>query len=117
MASITRARSKSRQMIEKAFDEVSHGWHLRSTDAWFDPYYQYANRLAHAYLLNELNPTPTYLVFLHFIGAPQMGGPSTRAEWERAIEKVHRALGLVNRLPPYVVDAFIDVSGPIPVAV
>lgn len=113
---MTRAGTQSRQTIQSAFDEVCRGWHLRSSDAWVNTYYQYANRLAHAYFLNELNPTPTFLVFLHFIGAPQMGGPSTRAEWEGAIEVVHRALGVDNRLPPYVMDAFIDVSGPTPAA-
>jgi hypothetical protein len=117
MASTSRAGPRSRQKIESAFGEVCRGWRLRSSDAWFDTYYQYANRLAHAYFLNELNATPTFLVFLHFIGAPQMGGPRTRAEWETAIDEVQRALGVENRLPPYILDAFVDVSGPIPVAV
>jgi hypothetical protein len=117
MASASRAGTQSRQKIQNAFDEVCRAWHLRASDAWFDTYYQYANRLAHAYLLNELNPTPTFLVFLHFIGAPEMGGPTTRAAWEEAIGDVQRALDVENRLPPYVLDAFIDVSGPTPVAV
>src|SRR5687767_486500 len=53
-----RASHASRERIGRAFEEVRHGWGVASTEAWFDPYYQYANRLAHAYLLNELNAAP-----------------------------------------------------------
>ena len=40
---------------------------------WSQRFYQYTNRLAHAYLLRELNGVPTLLVFLYFIGDREMG--------------------------------------------
>lgn len=109
-----RASLRSRAQIERAFDEVWRGWGISGGESWFAPYYQYANRLAHAYLLNELNSCPAFLVFLSFIGAPGMNGPETRQQWEEAIRSVHDALGVTDRLPPYVLDAFVDVSGSIP---
>jgi hypothetical protein len=89
---------------------------VTSTTNWLASYYQYANRLAHAYLLNELNPRPTFLVFLYLIGDGAMNGPTSRTEWEALISEVHRALGVEGRLPPYILDAFVDVSGPAPIA-
>lgn len=35
---------------------------------WSKQFYQYANRIAHGYFLNDLNGIPTKLVFLYFIG-------------------------------------------------
>lgn len=35
---------------------------------WSKQFYQYANRLAHAYFLNDLNAIPTKLMSVYFIG-------------------------------------------------
>lgn len=112
-----RASPRSRAQIKRAFGEVWRGWNVAGRETWFGPYYQYSNRLAHAYFLNELNACPTFLVFLSFIGAPALNGPATREQWEKAIRQVHDALGVADRLPPYIVDAFVDVSGAVPRAV
>jgi hypothetical protein len=74
---------------------------------WSKQFYQYANRLAHAYWLERLNGIPTRLVFLYFIGDTDVGGPMSREEWESAAHTVHQALGLVT-MPPFVVNAFVD---------
>ena len=76
---------------------------------WSKQFYQYANRIAHAYLLNELNGIPAKLVFVYFIGDEDMKGPAARHEWETAVETVHGALGL-NTPPPFIRDVFIDVT-------
>lgn len=108
------ADSHSRNAIERAFAEVWRAWRIPGSDAWFGPYYQYGRRLAHAYLLNELNAEPAFVVFLYFIGATAVHGPMTREGWESPIRSAQEALGVADRLPPYVIDAFVDVSGSIP---
>jgi hypothetical protein len=71
---------------------------------WSKQFYQYANRLAHAYWQEKLNGISTRLVFLYQIGAADVDGPSTRAEWESAVHTVHQTLGLTT-MPAFVVDA------------
>jgi hypothetical protein len=75
---------------------------------WSKQFYQYGNRLAHAYLLDRLNGIPTRLVFLYLIGDEDVSGPATRAEWDIAIHTVHHTLGL-SGAPSFVTDVFIDV--------
>jgi hypothetical protein len=50
-------------------------------------------------------------VFLYLIGAADVDGPSTRAEWESAVLTVHQALGLTT-VPVFVIDAIVDVRDP-----
>ena len=77
---------------------------------WSKQFYQYANRLAHAYFLNEVNAIPTKLVFVYFTGDVDVKEcPKTHDEWKPAIQVVHTALGLTT-LPSYVQDVFVDVS-------
>jgi hypothetical protein len=111
------ARPRSREKIAQAFNEVAAAWGVSVTPAWISMHYQYANRLAHAFFLQELNARPTILVFLHIIGDSQMSGPSSRAAWETSIAEVHKRLGLRKRLPGYIRDAFVDVSSGVPIAV
>ncbi len=77
---------------------------------WSQRFYQYTNRIAHAYLLGILNGLPAMLVFVYFTGDLDMDGPQTRREWESAIAVLHEALGLRGRMPPYVKDAYLKVS-------
>ena len=48
---------------------------------WSTCFYQYTNRLAHLYLLRELNALAAFLIFVYFDNDKNMGGPSTHAEW------------------------------------
>jgi hypothetical protein len=84
--------------------------HLSVPDGfdWSRQFYQYANRLAHAYFLSAVNAVPAKLVFVYFIGDADMNGPNSREEWATAIHVVHHSLGLAT-IPPYVLDVFIDV--------
>ena len=79
---------------------------------WSGKLYQYANRIAHLYLLRELNRIPAYLLFIYFIGDRDVDGPQTTEEWKAAIEEAERALGLPtrHRLSDYVVDIFVHVD-------
>ena len=100
---------RSIAMIRAALDETRANLGVDSRHDWTLGFYQYANRLAHAYLMNELNGVPTVLVFVDFIGDVDMRGPASRQEWEAAIEVLHEALGVRGKLPPYVRHAFVDV--------
>ena len=69
------------------------------------------NRLAHHYLLNEINKVPSVLVFVYFTGATEMSGPEDKREWRGAVRLLHAALGLPARLESRgVLEAFVDVT-------
>jgi len=78
---------------------------------WSVHFYQYTNRLAHLYWLREVNRLPAYMVFLYFINDHDMDGPTTREEWEGAIQLMQSFLGLRrHKLSAYVLDVFVDVT-------
>lgn len=77
---------------------------------WSTCFYQYTNRLAHLYLLRELNKLPAYLVFLYFVKDEEMNGPKMYTEWEAAIQLLELFLGVRNHnLSRFVLHAFVDV--------
>jgi hypothetical protein len=94
--------------IQASLAETAQGLGVPAGYDWSKQFYQYANRLAHAYLLDRLNSIPTRLVFLYLVGDADVGGPMSRAAWEEAIHTVHSALDL-SALPASVTDVFIDV--------
>jgi hypothetical protein len=77
---------------------------------WAGTFYQYANRLAHLHLLRVQNEVPAHLVFVYFLNAVDVNGPSERAEYEGATKVIEHYLGIRNsRLSRYVHKLFIDV--------
>ncbi|HSV27333.1 MAG TPA: hypothetical protein VLH60_05520 [Sedimentisphaerales bacterium] len=58
------------------------------------PFYQYVNRLAHLYLLRELNGIDAKLLFVDFVGDTQMHGPECDQQWDGAVSLVHKLLGI-----------------------
>lgn len=101
---------KSLKLIHQSLDRMAKSFGVPKRDSWLNKYYQYTNRLAHAYYLNELNSIPTTLVFLHFVNDKSMRGYCTKSEWEVGIKKLHLDLGLEKNIPDYVKNIFIDVS-------
>jgi len=78
---------------------------------WSQTFYQYTNRLAHLYLLREVNRLPAYLVNVYFFNDDEMGGPASREKWEGALELLKVYLGVRHTpLEKYVVDLFFDVK-------
>jgi hypothetical protein len=61
--------------------------------------------------LRELNDIDAHLVFVYFVGAEDVNGPQTIAEWKSALTVAKLVLGLKERhkLSKYVADVFIDV--------
>jgi hypothetical protein len=88
------ASEPSLARLQLALREAARGLGVANGFDWSKQFYQYANRLAHAYLLNVLNGVPARLVFVYFVGDADVSGPASRSEWEQAISTVHGALGL-----------------------
>lgn len=105
------AGTSSLTLIQRSLAEAGRYFESTTTTEWSKTYYQYANRLAHLYLLRELNRLPAWLIFLYFINAEDVDGPKSVDAWQLAIETVHNHLGITpGHLGPYVIDVFMDVT-------
>lgn len=106
----TRATPDSSKLIVQSLAEARGFFAPRSTSEWSGTFYQYANRLAHHYFFRELNKLPSHLVFLYFINAEDVRGPTSETEWRGAIQLLQAALGFSHsRLPEGVHELFLDV--------
>jgi len=63
----TAAGDPSRSRIEAALGETAAFLGVRSSCDWTGTFYQYTNRLAHLYLLSELNEVDAWLVLVYFM--------------------------------------------------
>lgn len=108
----SQAGSVSKKLIEKSFKEVKSFLGVESEVDWSGLYYQYANRIAHLYLLRELNKIPAYLVFLCFLNDKEMNGPTKESEWLLAVHALESHLGIPtrHRLSDFVLHVFVDVN-------
>ena len=109
----SRAAPASLQKIQAAFAETKAFLRIRSETDWSRCFYQYANRIAHLYLLRELNKIDAILVFLYFVGDDTVPGrePVSREGWRAAISLANRHLGLRASSPwlrQNVFDIFLD---------
>lgn len=111
LASSCQANQRSLESIRDSLAEAAKFYGASPTADWSQTYYQYANRLAHLYLLRQLNGIPAWLVFIYFVNDFEMNGPESVGEWLSAIEDVHTHLGVKReQVEPYVVDIFFDVT-------
>jgi hypothetical protein len=86
----------SRQMIEKALNEVKAALGVHRHFNWLGSYYQFANRLATLHFLLKHN-VEARLVFVHFCGdrfPDDRACPASQHEWQRLIEARRVTLGL-----------------------
>lgn len=101
---------KSKTLIKKSLNQTQKYLGLKTHIDLTRGLYQYANRLAHLYLLRVLNDIPAYLVFVFFIDDPTHI-PTSKAEWTGALEAMRSFLGGHNhKLSKYVIDVFVDVN-------
>jgi len=106
------AGEKSFQRIKKSLDRTKVFLNSKSDHDWSATFYQYTNRLAHLYLLRELNDLPAHLIFVYFLNDQEMKGPKSVDEWIGAISLLKSYLGVGrHRLDKYVAEIFIDVKG------
>ena len=117
MSPATKAAGASLALIRQSLACVQCSLHASPGVDWSLCFYQYANRIAHAWFFAEMCNQPVRLVFLNFIGDVEMAGPSSRAEWESALAVIHAALGIRGRMPRYVCEVFVDVRPPVPIVV
>lgn len=89
-----KAIGKSRQKIESSLAIVKEALGVRPEADWMGDYYQYANRLAHLYLLYVICSVPTWLVFIYFAGGEGVSSPRSVKEWRERISQIQKALGL-----------------------
>lgn len=102
---------KNRQLIKRSLDKTKSHLNARKEIDWSSYYYQYANRLAHLYLLKELNSIDAYLIMVYFLNDQEQGGPTIINEWKGAIQLLKNFLGINNtKLDPYIIEAFIDIQ-------
>ena len=95
--------------ISKSMAETRKFYAPSAAPGWTRMFHRYTSRLAHHYLLRELNGIQSYLVFLYFVNAEVDGSLSSRARWEGAIDVVHAALGLTRFLSEGLHEVFVDV--------
>jgi hypothetical protein len=103
------ASDASLALIRASLSEAARALSVPEGFDWSGQFYQYANRVAHAWFLAQVNDVPTKLVFVYFCGDMDMKGPATEGEWRAAIDLTHAALGLKDH-PPFVREVFIDVN-------
>jgi hypothetical protein len=106
----TGASEKSRSKIEAALATVAQALKAEPRGAWTTTFYQYANRLAHLWLLRQ-HGVAAWLALVNFVGDSDVGGPETAREWEAAYIVAHYAMGLPDRhaLSRYVIHLSPDV--------
>ena len=88
--------SKSKKTIARSLNMTRQFLGVGTkADDWAErPYYQYANRLAHLYLLAELNGIDAYLMMIYFLNDAEQNGPTQISQWEEAIREQNAYLGL-----------------------
>ena len=83
--------------IRATLDETRAFLNVNSDSDWTRCFYQYANRLAHVYLLRELNGHDAYLVFVYFVD-DRTTEPVSQSGWRAAVELTKAHLGLPSRI-------------------
>lgn len=111
LTSSCQAGPQSQKLIRDSLAETAEFYNATSPQNWLHGHYQYANRLAHHYLLRHLNGIQAWLVFIYFINDCTMLGPDSVRGWQSAIEAADGYLGITRtRLEPFVVNVFLDVT-------
>ena len=96
--------------IRRAFAETKQALSCSPESDWDTPYYQYANRLAHLYWLQEIAGVSAYLVCVYFVMAPDVPHPTTLEGWAQHIDLMHHHLGITgNVLNGRVMNVFVPV--------
>lgn len=89
-----KASPGSAEKIRSSLTQVKKKVKSKSHTDWTKCFYQYANRLAHLYLLRSLNNIEAWLFNIYFVGDHTVNGPKTKEEWKGAIRLVQSHLGL-----------------------
>jgi hypothetical protein len=108
-SSLKATSEASKTKILSSLEETKKRFGVKSNYDWTTPFYQYANRIAHVYLLRK-NDLPAFLVNIYFLNDSEMDGPQSADEWRGAIRLMQGCLGLrENLIENLISDVFIDV--------
>lgn len=111
VSSPTEAASNSLNKIQYSLKQTKQFLNGKNNIDWSQDFYQYTNRLAHLYLLRELNSIPVFLIFIYFVNDNDTNGPQSVEEWIGAIKLLHAYLGIGRtKLSPYIKNIFIDIT-------
>ncbi|NLS77725.1 MAG: hypothetical protein GXY76_10740 [Chloroflexi bacterium] len=104
--------TRSQDVIRESLDATKRFLGANPDVDWMKSFYQYTNRLAHLYLLRELNSLPAYLLLVYFINDQDVGGPGSEQQWQGAIQLRDSYLRIPpkHRLSEYILHAFVDVG-------
>jgi hypothetical protein len=110
-----------RAQILKSLNHVKSALGVHRHYPWHGTYYQYANRLAALYFLNEVAKVPARLLHIYFTGDCFPDGrecPASPEDWRRLIEARDITLGLLEEHPlsSRCHELFLSASGHAPVA-
>jgi hypothetical protein len=105
-----KAGEASFRRIETSLDRVRTALKARDGADWTRRFYQYANRLAHLWMLRE-NGVDARLMLVGFLNDSEVNGPEYAEEWMAAYRMMDYALGLPNRhaLSSSILHIFPDV--------
>jgi hypothetical protein len=105
------ATPKSLQHIARSLNETRAFLNANHIVDWTRTFFQYTNRLAHLYLLRQLNKVDAYLVNVYFINESHMQGPSTVEEWRGALTLLKAHLGIARtKFSPFIKEVFLDIE-------
>jgi hypothetical protein len=96
-------------MINRALDDTASWLGVSRKDCWTGCFYQYANRLAHAYFLRKAARLDAWLVNVHFTDDPHRS--TSREEWAAGLRDMKERFGLAPQC-----DCVIDIFLPAIVA-
>ena len=107
----TATAPKSIALIEASLAAVKGDLKVDPKADWMGPLYQHANRLAHLWWLRDQG-VDAELVFLYFLNADGVGGPSSAERWRGAIELEEKVLDVRRQhsLRKHVHHVFFDVE-------
>lgn len=91
------ASGRSKEKIQAALDSTKTWLGVSRDIGWMGHLYQSANRYAYLNFLREIIGVRAFLVNVYFVGDPRT--PTTREEWDAAIGRVNRELGLAHEVP------------------
>ena len=112
----SRSRASCKESIDKINSSLNETQKFLGADLSVDwaisPHYQYANRLAHLYLLAERNGIDAYLLMICFLNDVQMKGPLSIQDWQEAAARQHADMGLAqdHRLADRIISIYVSVD-------
>jgi len=111
----TGSKGSSRTKILRSLDETKAFLNVPTDAVWYETYYQFCNRLAALYFLNEQVEVPSRLLMIYFICDQFPDGrdcPQSQDAWGSLISKMHQAIKLPrdHRYSARVIDVFPNVT-------